>query len=177
MIQWQQRWESATGGRWTQKLVGDLKQWCGRTHGDLSYHLTQLLAGHGCFGTYLHKIGKEATPICHQCEAADDDAEHTLLHCPAWDAPRQALKAAIGEETLWTGMVMGSMLHDRGSWSAWEAFAASVIGEKLQSERERRRQEPASELEDSTRAPRSEVGLCCLLCERITQGQLLPSNA
>ncbi|XP_077301538.1 uncharacterized protein LOC143922190 [Arctopsyche grandis] len=51
MIQWQQRWESATRGRWTQRLVGDL-----------NYHLTQLLAGHGCFGTYLHKIRKEATP-------------------------------------------------------------------------------------------------------------------
>lgn len=38
-----------------------LEEWADRTHGRMSFHLTQIFAGHGCFGDYLCKIGKERT--------------------------------------------------------------------------------------------------------------------
>ena len=36
----------------------------------LTYRVTQVLAGHGCFGEYLHRIRKEATACCHHCDAS-----------------------------------------------------------------------------------------------------------
>ncbi|XP_033307825.1 uncharacterized protein LOC117209679 [Bombus bifarius] len=50
----------------------------------LTYRVTQVLTGHGCFGEYLHRIGKEANARCHHCDASVDSAQHTLEYCPAW---------------------------------------------------------------------------------------------
>ncbi|KMQ88117.1 reverse transcriptase, partial [Lasius niger] len=63
----------------------------GRHHGRMSFHLTQVLVGHGCFGEYLHKIGKELTAQCHHCDEKRDTAQHTLEFCPAWAEERRAL--------------------------------------------------------------------------------------
>lgn len=52
---------------------------CNRDHGALEFHLTQVLSGHGCFGEYLHKIGKEADINCHHCGAGNDNVEHALF--------------------------------------------------------------------------------------------------
>ncbi|XP_050476656.1 uncharacterized protein LOC126866761 [Bombus huntii] len=62
----------------------------------LTYRVTQVLTGHGCFGEYLHRIGKEATARCHHCDASVDSAQHTLEYCPAWARPRHDLIAKIG---------------------------------------------------------------------------------
>lgn len=35
--------------------------------GPLTFRLVQVLTGHGCFGEYLHQIGKESTEVCHHC--------------------------------------------------------------------------------------------------------------
>lgn len=143
---WQQRWDSAAGGRWTHGLIGDLKPWCERKHGDLSYRLTQLLSGHGCFGDYLQRIGKEATAACCHCDSEHDDAEHTMLSCPAWAVPRSSLLITIGASSLDAGMVASSMLQSIDNWKAWEVFASNVIGAKEDAERERRRRPTSTNL-------------------------------
>ncbi|XP_072755742.1 uncharacterized protein [Anoplolepis gracilipes] len=38
--------------------------------------MTQVLTEHGCFGEYLHRIGKEGTTSCHNCEDERDGAAH-----------------------------------------------------------------------------------------------------
>jgi len=45
----------------------------------------------GCFGQYLHKIGKEESSKCHHCQDENDSAEHTLFECPAWDEDRRKM--------------------------------------------------------------------------------------
>ncbi|XP_046976333.1 uncharacterized protein LOC124542425 [Vanessa cardui] len=35
----------------------------------VTFRLTQVLTGHGCFGEYLCRIGCEATAVCHHCGA------------------------------------------------------------------------------------------------------------
>ncbi|XP_076301871.1 uncharacterized protein LOC143219995 [Lasioglossum baleicum] len=42
-------------------LLPVLEEWC-RSRVRLTYHVTQVLSGHGCFGEYLCRIGKEPTP-------------------------------------------------------------------------------------------------------------------
>ena len=54
---WQSRWSDSQKGRWTWKLIPDIAPWVLRRHGQVSFRLTQLLTGHGCFGSYLVRIG------------------------------------------------------------------------------------------------------------------------
>jgi hypothetical protein len=64
MIQaWQSRWEQADNGRWTHRLIPNIKRWHKRTSGMVDYHLTQALTGHGCFSGYLHRFGKLPSPM------------------------------------------------------------------------------------------------------------------
>ncbi|XP_018375844.1 PREDICTED: uncharacterized protein LOC108770724 [Trachymyrmex cornetzi] len=58
----------------------------------LSFRATQVLTGHGCFGQYLCRIGRELTPECWSCGAEVDSARHTLRYCPAWTIERNALQ-------------------------------------------------------------------------------------
>jgi c-di-AMP phosphodiesterase-like protein len=42
-----------------------------------------MLTGHGVFGEYLLKIGREVTSICHHRREEEDTAQHTLEFCPS----------------------------------------------------------------------------------------------
>jgi hypothetical protein len=57
----------------------------------LTFTTTQMLTGHGVFGEYLLKIGREVTSICHHCEEEEDPEQHALEFCPAWAEPRRVL--------------------------------------------------------------------------------------
>lgn len=85
-----------------QRVVGAIQpvldEWVGRTWGGLSFRMTQILSGHGCFATYLCRIGKEPTRDCHHCDSPDDNAQHTLENCPAWTAERTALTEVVGSD-------------------------------------------------------------------------------
>ncbi|KMQ86127.1 reverse transcriptase [Lasius niger] len=76
-------------------IVPWLEAWMERGHGSMSFHLTQLMTGHGCFARFLHRISKRATRDCNFCRE-EDDALHTLRECPAWDTDRLDLKSALG---------------------------------------------------------------------------------
>uniref|UniRef100_A0A1B6H3Z2 Uncharacterized protein n=1 Tax=Cuerna arida TaxID=1464854 RepID=A0A1B6H3Z2_9HEMI len=55
--QWQEEWAQDTGkAEWTKRLIPDLRLWVNRKHGECSYHLTQVLSGHGCFGAYKRRF-------------------------------------------------------------------------------------------------------------------------
>lgn len=62
----------------------------------MNFHLTQILTGHGCFGDYLHRIGREASSACFHCGDALDTAQHTLEDCSAWLVERSDLRQVIG---------------------------------------------------------------------------------
>lgn len=66
---WKRRLEAADKGQWTRTVVRDVSLWCNLSHGMMDFHLTQALSGHGCFGSYLRRIWKEASECCHLCDA------------------------------------------------------------------------------------------------------------
>lgn len=144
MRKWQTRWDEADGGRWTHRLIGNLLPWCNRKHGDLCYHLTQLLTGHGCFGAFLNKIGKEATTACHHCPHDHDDAEHTTFHCEAWSKEREDLRVTLNIDQVTVDGMIPSMLSSTQAWLAWTGFAVTVLRNKEDAERMRRRRTPTS---------------------------------
>jgi len=45
----------AEKGEWTRTVICDLDQWMFRSHGQINFHLTQVLSGHGCFNGYLDR--------------------------------------------------------------------------------------------------------------------------
>ncbi|KAL0842414.1 hypothetical protein ABMA28_014523 [Loxostege sticticalis] len=72
-----------TGRRTVLAICPVLKEWVRRRHGRLTYRLTQILSGNGCFGDYLHRISREQSAACHHCHSDEDTTQHTLETCPA----------------------------------------------------------------------------------------------
>ncbi|XP_053626030.1 uncharacterized protein LOC128683939 [Plodia interpunctella] len=137
--EWSQRLEQPTAGsRTVEALCPVLGQWLARQHGQLTFRLTQILSGHGCFGGYLCRIaGREPSAVCHHCDGcADEDAQHTLEDCPAWDEDRTQLRAVVGDD-LSLPAVVRQMADSETSWTAVQAFAESVMLRKEAAERER----------------------------------------
>ncbi|XP_072761507.1 uncharacterized protein [Anoplolepis gracilipes] len=109
-------------GRRVAAVVGSvLEEWTNRSHGKMSYHLTQVLAGHGCFGEYLRKIGKERTVACHHCEEESNTAQHTLEHCPTWANERRVHKNVVGED-LSLPTIVANMVESDEAWEAVVSF-------------------------------------------------------
>ena len=65
---WRVSLDMRTGAPWLRVLETVLPNWDVWLDGAgplLTYRVTQVLTGHGCFGEYLHRIRKEATSRCH----------------------------------------------------------------------------------------------------------------
>ncbi len=93
---WQQRWQTSSKGRWTHRLIPDIRPWIDRQHGDLDFHLTQMLSGHGCFRSYLYKFRHDYSPYCPTCTECIEDSEHVFYHCPRFSSIRENLKTTLG---------------------------------------------------------------------------------
>lgn len=113
-----------------------LDEWVDRSHGRMSFHLTQVFAGHGCFGEYLCKTGKERTTRCHHCEESRDTAQHTLEFCPAWAEERRVLVQIIGED-LSLPAIATKMVESEEAWEAVSSFCFKVMKQKEEPEKER----------------------------------------
>lgn len=107
----------------------------------VTFRLTQILTGHGCFGAYLNRIGRETTPQCYHCNSDLDDAQHTLEECPAWSNERAALVSKIGRD-LSPASIVKAMLHDSRAWKAMVTFCEAVLHQKENAERDRERSYP-----------------------------------
>lgn len=144
LVRWRERLEEPGSSR--QRVVGaiapDLEAWLGRQHGSVTYRLTQILTGHGCFGEYLSRIGREPTPQCHHCGWDSDSAQHTLEQCSAWCLERGILVNRIGQD-LSLPSVVEAMLVDETAWKAVASFCETVMVRKEAAERDRERTDPA----------------------------------
>ncbi|KAL0842499.1 hypothetical protein ABMA28_014593 [Loxostege sticticalis] len=135
---WRDRLAVSRAGRRTcQALLPVLEEWMRRGHGRLSYRLTQVLTGHGCFGAYLAQIGRELTGRCHHCDGREEDtAQHTLESCPAWAREREDLIAVVGGD-LSLAAVVARMAGSREAFAAVQTFCESVLLQKEEAERVR----------------------------------------
>ncbi|XP_065091473.1 uncharacterized protein LOC135712450 [Ochlerotatus camptorhynchus] len=88
LAKWQQEWNTTENGRWTHRLIPILSTWVNRKHGEVNFHLTQFLSGHGCFRKYLHRFGHAASPLCPECGNVDETPEHVVFDCPRFEAVR-----------------------------------------------------------------------------------------
>lgn len=95
---WSWKWLRSNKAPWTHLVIPNLDRWVNRTtpRVPLTYHMTQALTGHGCFQSYLYRMGRTPSPRCVHCPCESDTAEHTLLHCPYWDGARVSLRERLG---------------------------------------------------------------------------------
>ncbi|CAB3221284.1 unnamed protein product [Arctia plantaginis] len=123
----------------SQRAVGavlpSFEAWVGRND-CVTYRLTQMLTGHGCFGEYLNRIGREATAQCHHCGSDRDSAQHTLEDCPAWESERRVLVGQIGRN-LSPPALIAAMLASGEGWAAAVSFCEDVMLQKEAAERDR----------------------------------------
>lgn len=104
----------------------------------MSFHLTQILTGHGCFADYLFRIGRETTDICFHCGNACDTAQHTLEVCDSWCIERTELCEIVGYNLALPSLVE-AMLDSENNWKAVVQFANGwVMLQKEEAERVRR---------------------------------------
>lgn len=144
--EWQRRWEAETTvAAWTRRVLPSVRRWTGRPRGfQVTFHLAQALTGHGAFNGYLHRFGLTASAECALCGASDDDVEHTLFVCLAWEDLRTEVNAALGrrispddiEETL-----CGDGAEDPTVPSLRRGFLDMVEGIMLAKENEERKRQ------------------------------------
>ena len=120
-----------------------------REHGELTYRLTQLLSGHGCFQEYLWKIGKAGSPKCLMCDLHENDtAAHTMLRCRRFEGQRQRLHEHLQVQDITADNLVPLMLRGEEEWMAVLSFAETTIREK---EREEQEREQRRRMADRTR--------------------------
>lgn len=125
---WQERWATATKGRWTAKLIPDVEKWCSRPFGEVNYYITQLLSGHGYFRKYLYNIKKAENKECIYGDAPIDDANHTFFECERWKSDRNVLEARVGH--INADNVAQKMLISEENWQLITIFAERILRAK-----------------------------------------------
>jgi len=129
-----------TAGKRTVEAVQPcLAAWVDRAQGEVSFRMTQILTGHGCFGKYLRQINREPTTACHHCPVLCDTAQHTLEFCLAWCEQRRALRAVAGQD-LSLPVLISRMAGSEEVWRAVAAFCEEVVLQKETAERIRRQE-------------------------------------
>ncbi|CAB0038213.1 unnamed protein product [Trichogramma brassicae] len=88
----------------------------------MSYHLTQLLTGHGYFRHHSQRYDNNASARCPVCPDETENVEHVFFHCSRFEPEREVLQAQIGERTEPENIVR-LMLRDRSNWNAVSNFA------------------------------------------------------
>lgn len=129
---WKKRLDRSQWGRRVVEAV--LERWLDRSYGRLTFHLTQILSGHGMFAFYLFRTGKTGSLVCEHCGGTIDKAEHTLAECPSWDVERTAFRTIVGED-LFHPAVVGQMLQDREKWR-WQILPCPSVKEDVERARQ-----------------------------------------
>lgn len=125
------------GRRTREAILPVFEEWIGRCHGGLSYHLTQLLTGHGSFAEFTFQIGKSEDSKCTFCqENRTDSAEHTIFECTKWDKERAKIDPTIMREKR-MDLLIKDIVRRPQSWTALKTFAKEVLTKKEAAERDR----------------------------------------
>lgn len=127
---WQERWTTCDRGRWTARLIPNIKVWLTRNHGETDFYLTQLLTGHGSFNAYLYNLGLRCSSRCKYCPDKIDDVEHTFFVCERWKNYRTSAETTIGK-TLNPANLVDQMLEREENWTEIAAYARRLLRDKI----------------------------------------------
>ena len=118
---WQQRWTKAEAA-WTRSLIPQVEKWTSRKHGELTSELTQILSGHGNFGTFLKMTNRRPSNLCPFCKTPET-VRHQTMYCPRFD--RQRTAAGLQAETDPRKIVI-KMMTSTDAWNRVEELAKAI---------------------------------------------------
>ena len=132
---WQEEWRDPTAitAKWTRRLIPDVRLWKNRKHGEVNFHLTQFLTGHGVFGNYFLRFNLDVSDACWFCGIPDSPA-HTIFDCERWEEDRIRTNAAVGI-TLTPDNICETMLDCKGNWGTVANYIVGVMRKKEDHER------------------------------------------
>lgn len=125
MVEWQQCWDSSPKGRWCHRLIPNLIRWVERSHGEVTFHLTQFLSGHGCFRQYLHRFGHASSPNCPTCEITETP-EHVVFVCPRFQEVRENMFSVCGLNTS-PDDIVDKMCRNSSVWNAVSSAVSCIM--------------------------------------------------
>ncbi|CAB0036895.1 unnamed protein product [Trichogramma brassicae] len=119
-------WDQSTKARWTHRLIPNIRVWIERRHGELNYHLTQLLTGHGFFKHHSRRYDHNHSAQCPVCPSSIENAEHVFYHCPRFNEERERLQALLHEAPCRPKKII--FVKKRGFWlqKILEYFSAAA---------------------------------------------------
>lgn len=135
---WQDKWDVGTTGRWTWRLIRNIEAWVTRPFGRVNFHITQMLTGHGCFPSYLHRFRRLENEVCLDCNWQIDDVEHTIFRCDRWCRLRRILEYKLGGD-LEPENIVDHMLKSKKNWDAVNDYVREILSTKEEEERQRQR--------------------------------------
>lgn len=106
LMKWQEDWQRYDG--WAKQFIENVAEWHKNGWVEVDHFLTQAITGHGCFGTYLKRMGKRDSDRCVYCQEQDTPA-HTLFECGRWREFRDVAEARCGTKVTLdnVGALMG----------------------------------------------------------------------
>ncbi|CAB0029023.1 unnamed protein product [Trichogramma brassicae] len=119
-------WDRSTKARWTHRLIPNIRVWIERRNGELNYHLTQLLTGHGFFKHHSRRYDYNQSAQCPVCPSSIENAEHVFYHCPRFSEERERLHSLL-YEVMTPENTTRLMLASEPNWLAVASFAHSVV--------------------------------------------------
>uniref|UniRef100_A0ABD2WU52 Reverse transcriptase zinc-binding domain-containing protein n=1 Tax=Trichogramma kaykai TaxID=54128 RepID=A0ABD2WU52_9HYME len=137
LSKWQEVWDRSTKARWTHRLIPNIRVWIERRHGELNYHLTQLLTGHGYFKHHSRRYDYNQSAQCPVCPSSIENAEHVFYHCPRFSKERERLHSLL-HEVMTPENTTRLMLVNEPNWLAVASFAYSVVTRLRDEETDRR---------------------------------------
>lgn len=133
--QWQSAWEQEAGHpsasrflRWTYRVLPDIAGWVGRKHGEVDFHLSQVLSGHGFFREYLNAMGFTSAPTCQHCADAVETAEHAVFHCPRFADVRVQCLTGTDGAIIAPEHLQQFMLSSQEAWRRTAEAARRICG-------------------------------------------------
>lgn len=80
MLAWKERLRDVLRrhGSFRKELMICFEDWMTREHGELTFLMTQMITGHGCFREYTNR---EIEYWCSFCGAIREDNHHVLVEC------------------------------------------------------------------------------------------------
>ena len=122
---WQKEWNNYKKDNITKKPIPSALLFT-KKEMDIDHHTMQLLTGHGSFGIYRKRIGRDSDSNCPDCGDPNDDAEHALFACPKWTDRRIELENALGGKINVGNLIVTVTAKDE-SWNKFRQFCKTVM--------------------------------------------------
>ena len=104
----------------------------------MTSHLTQVLTGHGCFRSYLKRIGVYESAECPTFSETDEDVGHVLFVCPRFLEERERFRA-LWEGPLTPEGIERCLLSSQRGWDTVIGLATEVVDRLISIRREEER--------------------------------------